>query len=199
MGGKIMVENTQPTYIFKICLLGGAAVGKTCIARRLCFNTFDSNTKLTIGIDFYTFDLPIELEGNQEDGFVRLSIWDFGGQQQFKRLFPYYINGVNGIFMVFELINLQSLLDLDYWFKHLAQKNILAVPKIFLGTKHDLVEETNSKEKVNDLIIDQFLKRHNETEYLKTSSKENFNILQSFKELVIKVLNYNSLPYKKLK
>ncbi len=66
----------QPYYIFKICLLGQGGVGKTCIARRLCFNTFDANTRLTIGIDFYTYDLPILVEGDET--FIRLSIWDFG-------------------------------------------------------------------------------------------------------------------------
>ena len=194
-----MEEKTQPAYIFKICLLGAAAVGKTCIARRLCFDTFDANTRLTIGIDFYTYDIPIIIDQNQEDGFVRLSIWDFGGQQQFKLLFPYYINGVNGIFMVFELINLQSLLDLDWWYNRLAEKNIIDIPKIILGTKHDLVDKTNQKKKIDDLIIEQFLKRHNETDFIKTSSKENFNIIVSFKELVEKILEQNQLPFEKLK
>ncbi|GAG91555.1 unnamed protein product, partial [marine sediment metagenome] len=72
----------QPYYIFKICLLGKGAVGKTCIARRLCFDTFDANTRLTIGIDFYTYDLPILVDGDET--FIRLSLWDFGGQEQFK-------------------------------------------------------------------------------------------------------------------
>ena len=38
----------HPHYIFKVCLIGAGGVGKTCIARRLCFNTFDAETKMTI-------------------------------------------------------------------------------------------------------------------------------------------------------
>ena len=56
-------------------------VGKTCIARRLCFNTFDVNTKETLGIEFYTKNLPIVVDG--DNTFVRISIWDFGGREQF--------------------------------------------------------------------------------------------------------------------
>lgn len=189
-------DKLQPTYIFKICLLGAGAVGKTCIARRLCFDTFDANTKLTIGIDFYTYDLPIII--NEKESFVRLSIWDFGGQEQFKRLFTYYITGANGIFMTFELINLQSLINLDWWYERLVEQNVNDTPKIVLGTKQDLVSKVDKKNKINDLVIKQFLKRHKEKDFIRTSSKENVNILQSFKEMAKKILEEHNLDYDKL-
>ena len=191
-----MANKSQPAYIFKICLLGAGAVGKTCIARRLCFNTFDVNTKLTIGIDFYTYDLPIII--NEKENFIRLSIWDFGGQEQFKRLFTYYIKGANGIFMVFELINLQSLVNLDWWYERLVEQNVDDTPKILLGTKQDLVSKVDDKSKVNDLIIEQFLKRHDEQDFIKTSSKENVNILRCFKDISKKILETHDLAYDKL-
>ena len=118
---KVNEENQKPIYIFKICVLGQERVGKTCIARRLCFNSFDVNTGETLGIEFYTNDLPIIVNG--DDTFVRISIWDFGGREQFKKLFPYYINGANGIFMVFNLVDLQTLLRLDWWYKKLGEYN----------------------------------------------------------------------------
>ncbi|MFW9783507.1 MAG: Rab family GTPase, partial [Candidatus Heimdallarchaeota archaeon] len=127
-------DNNKPIYIFKICILGLERVGKTCIARRLCFNTFDVNTKQTLGIDFYTKDLPIIV--NNEDSFVRVSIWDFGGREQFKKLFPYYINGANGIFMVFSLVDLQTLLRLDWWYERLGEYNHGNTPRIFVGAKN---------------------------------------------------------------
>jgi len=70
-------DDKKPIYIFKICILGQERVGKTCIAKRLCFDTFDVNTNETLGIEFYTYDLPIIV--NDDDTFVRVSIWDFGG------------------------------------------------------------------------------------------------------------------------
>ena len=191
-----MSSKSQPAYIFKICLLGAGAVGKTCIARRLCFNTFDANTKLTIGIDFYTYDLPVLID--EKENFIRLSIWDFGGQEQFKRLFTYYITGANGIFMVFELINLQSLVNLDWWYEKLVEQNASGAPKILLGTKQDLVSKVDEKSKINDLIIEQFLKRHNEKDFIRTSSKDNVNILRCFKEMSIKILEMHELAYDKL-
>ena len=190
-----MVEQ-QPHYVFKICLIGSGGVGKTCIARRLCFDTFDARTQMTIGIDFYTYDIPIIVKG--EETFVRLTIWDFGGQEQFKNLFNYYISGANGIFLVFDLLEIETLTRLDWWYEQLVFHNLQGHPKILIGTKLDLVETADKKQKIDDLIIEQFLKRHSEKEFIKTSSKENKNILQSFKELVKKVLDAHYLDYEKI-
>jgi len=191
-----MLLDQKPSYIFKLCMLGAAAVGKTCIARRLCLDTFDMNTKLTVGIDFYVYDLPIIVK--DEESFVRLSIWDFGGHEQFKTLFSYYISGANGIFLVFDLLNTETLVKLEWWVKQLKRVNLLDHPKILIGTKLDLVETDDTKSKIDALVTKQFLKRHNEKEFIKTSSKENTNILHSFKEMTKKVLDFHQLEYEKI-
>ncbi len=189
-------EEKKPIYIFKICLLGQERVGKTCIAKRLCFNTFDVNTNETLGIEFYTYDLPIIVDG--EDTFVRISAWDFGGREQFKKLFPYYINGANGIFMVFSLIDLQTLLRLDWWYERLGEYNHGHTPRMFIGAKTDLLETVDDKSTVDDLVVDRFMQRHAEVDFYKTSSKANYNIEEIFKVLVIKILDKNKLDYDQL-
>ena len=191
-----MLHEEKPRYLVKICLLGQGGVGKTCLTKRLCFDTFDLNTKLTIGLDFHTYDLPISV--NDEETFVRLSIWDFGGQEQFKSLFSYYIGGANGIFMVFSLVNLQTLINLDWWYDQLDENsNNLTTSKMIIGTKSDLVNEESEKYQVDNLIIKQFIKKHNEHEFFKTSSKEGYNIKQCFSELVKRILEQNKLEYDK--
>jgi len=189
-------EGDKPIYIFKIVILGQERVGKTCIAKRLCFNTFEVETKETLGIEFYTYDLPIIVSG--DDTFVRISIWDFGGREQFKKLFPYYINGANGILMVFSLIDLQTLLRLDWWYERLGEYNQAETPRMFIGAKNDLVKNVDDKTRVDKLVIDRFMKRHAESDFYKTSSKDNFNIKKIFRELVIKVLEKNKLDYNKI-
>ncbi len=189
-------EKGKPIYIFKICILGQERVGKTCIAKRLCFNTFDVNTKETLGIEFYTKDLPIIVNG--EETFVRISIWDFGGREQFKKLFPYYINGANGIFMVFDSIDLQTLLRLDWWYERLQDYNQAYTPRMFIGAKSDLIKIADEKSRVDDLVINRFMERHNEDNFLKTSSKDNYNIELIFKELIIRILEKNRLDYDRL-
>jgi small GTP-binding protein len=184
----------QPYYIFKICLLGQGGVGKTCIARRLCFDTFDANTRLTIGIDFYTYDLPILVDGDQT--FIRLSLWDFGGQEQFKQMFSYYIHGANGIFMVFSLFNLNNtLLGLEWWYEHLFKQNQSKTPKLLIGCKSDLVKKL---EKVDELVIESFRKKHDDVEFFKTSAKKNYNVRDIFVQMTKNILDTHNFKYDKI-
>ena len=185
----------EPYYIFKICLLGPGAVGKTCIVQRYCFDTFDMNTKLTIGIDFYSSSVPVIIDGEEE--IIRLSIWDFGGQEQFKKMFLYYIGGANGIFTVFSLIDLQTLIGLDWWYEKLIEFRQKNTPRILIGAKNDLIEK-NEKSAVNELIIKRFMKRHKDTIFIKTSSKENYNIQSIFKEMTKLILEHNKFNYDKI-
>jgi len=187
-------QEEKPAYVFKLCLIGDGGVGKTCIARRLCFDTFDANTKLTIGIDFYTYDMPIII--NNEEEFLRFSIWDFGGQEQFKKMFGYYIHGANGIFLVFSLYNLNNtLLGLDWWNNHLQKLIPQDTPIVLIGCKLDLIKD---KKKVDELVIENFRKKHNNISYFETSSKENVNIRNIFAEMAKEILDKNEFPYDKI-
>lgn len=187
-------NNDKPIYIFKICLIGNGGVGKTCIARRMCLDTFDANTKLTIGIDFYTHDIPIIING--EESFVRLSIWDFGGQEQFKKMFSYYIHGANGVFLVFSLFNLNnSLLGLNWWNEHLSKILHKDTPKILVGCKSDLVQDP---EKVDELVIESFRVKHDSLPFYKTSSKDGINIHTVFLNMVESILKKNEFDYEKI-
>jgi len=190
----VLHPEEKPAYIFKLCLIGNGGVGKTCIARRLCFDTFDANTKLTIGIDFYTYDLPIVV--NSEESFVRLSLWDFGGQEQFKKMFSYYIHGANGIYLVFSLFNLNNtLLGLDWWHEHLMKLKHQNTPRILVGCKRDLIKDPL---KVNDLVIENFRKKHDKIPYFETSAKDNINIRDIFIEMTKSILDKNNFEYDKI-
>ena len=186
-------REVQPYYIFKICLLGQGGVGKTCLARSLCFDTFDANTRLTIGIDFYTYDIPLVVDGDET--YIRLSIWDFGGQEQFKQMFSYYINGANGIFMVFSLFNLNNtLLGLNWWYEHLIKQKQENTPKLLIGCKSDLAD---SIEKVNELVIENFCKKHKKVLFFKTSAKEDVNIKEIFVEMTKLIMDTHNFKYDK--
>jgi len=187
------MEDKNIRYVFKICLIGSGGVGKTCIARRLCLNSFNASTQLTVGTDFYSYEIPIIVKG--EKVYARLSIWDFGGQVQFQTLFGYYINGADGIFLVFDLLKMESLIKLDWWYDNLIQHKLQDCPKILVGTKHDLAQSVDKGFKVDKYIIEQFLQNHNEKRFIKTSSKENENILSSFKEMTKRIMNSHNLEF----
>jgi len=153
------------------------------------------NTQLTVGIDFYTYDIPVSIKG--EETFIRLSIWDFGGQEQFRTLFKYYINGANGIFLVFDLLRMESLIKLDWWVDKIALHGFEESPKIVVGTKLDLAQ-VEKQYKVDRIIVEQFLQKHNEKDYVETSSKDNVNVRHSFLEIVRKILDSHGFDYEKI-
>jgi len=154
------------------------------------------NTQLTVGIDFYTHDIPIIVNGKET--CVRLSVWDFGGQSHFKNLFKYYINGTNGIFLVFDLLQMESLIKLDWWYDQLVKYNFQNRPKILIGTKLDLVEGEDKLVKIDELIIEQFLKTHNEKDFIKTSSLDNTNIKHIFNEIAKKILEFHEFDFEEM-
>lgn len=59
----------------KIMLLGEIGVGKSSLARRLCFDKFDFDYKPTIGVDIYRFEVP-DGPGRER---MSLIIWDTDG------------------------------------------------------------------------------------------------------------------------
>ncbi len=100
--------------------------------------------------------------------------------------------------MVFDLVDLQTLLRLDWWYERLGDYYHADSPRIFIGTKNDLVKIADEKSKVDDLVIKRFMERHDEGLFFRTSSRDNYNVQKIFKELVIKVLEKNKLDYDKL-
>jgi len=97
-------------YQFKIVLLGDGGTGKTALTNRFCFNEFDLDTKLTIGLSFNSFSIPAKEEGLNIR--IGLSIWDFGGQERFLPLLPQFITGANGALIVHDLTRFVTLQNL---------------------------------------------------------------------------------------
>lgn len=68
-------SGVQPLNEAKLLILGDGGVGKTSLARRLCGNSYDSDSLSTRGVDVSSLDGEI---GGQR---FTLNLWDFGGQE----------------------------------------------------------------------------------------------------------------------
>jgi GTPase SAR1 family protein len=90
------------------------------------------------------------------------------------------------------------LLRLDWWYERLSDFNQEYTPRMIIGAKNDLVETANEKTRVDDLVIKRFKERHNEVDFYRTSSKENYNIEKIFKQLIKKILEKNKLDFDRL-
>ena len=181
-----MISEENISYAFKIVLIGAPGVGKTCLFNRYCFNSFNMNTKMTLGISFHSTYLRIRFPKDQRriEQYAVNSIFDFGGQERFRPMLPKFLEGASGALLVFDLVNFSSFQQLDYWYEMLIKHTgNVDIPILLIGSKSDLIDKIPQNEIVNDEVIMEFIKANELDGYYRTSALENYNILEVFKIL----------------
>jgi small GTP-binding protein len=164
--------------IYKIITAGEGGVGKTTLLHRYIHDVFLQDSQMTIGVEFFKKELEMD------EDIYELVIWDFGGQEQFRKILSIYASGLNGALLMFDLSNIKrSLRNLDFWWTLLNRWG--EVPIILIGTKHDLINEKQYS-LYKDLITEA-IKKYDFVEYVKTSSKDGLNINKTFEVLVEKI------------
>lgn len=157
----------------KILTAGEGGVGKTTLLRRFVEGQFFSETKMTIGVEFFLKSIIL---GDNE---ITLQLWDFGGQERFRFLLGSYVLGAKGALLMFDLTRIATLEKLDQWVQ-IVRQNDPDLPILFLGTKIDLIEDIN----VSDDFALSYLESLNLFDYLKISSKTGENVEESFRRLI---------------
>ncbi len=159
-------------YIFKIMILGEAAVGKTSLVNRFVNSKFDITYKFTIGLDNYVKYIDIDNKS------VCLQCWDIGGQKHFKGIHDGFYRGARGALMVFDLTRKNTLFELDEWIKNALEKNP-DMEMILVGNKSELEEYRAVTKKE----VQAFLKKHAFIGYIETSAKTGSNVNEAFHKI----------------
>jgi small GTP-binding protein len=180
--------SNEVLYTFKIVIIGGGGVGKTCLFNRFCFNSFRFDTSMTIGINFHSINLKIrnkEIPNKLIEKCIANAIFDFGGQDR-----------ANGVFLVFDLNDLSSLDQLNFWYDQLIEHaDGHKIPKILIGSKSDLIENNNTAFFQNHPQIGEFMKTKGLDNCILTSSLNNYNVVDAFIELNNLMLKNIKKPY----
>ncbi|MBY8987186.1 MAG: GTP-binding protein [Candidatus Lokiarchaeota archaeon] len=192
-------QEKEILYTFKTVIVGPPSAGKTCLFNRFCFNSFNFDTSLTIGVNFHSIDLKIrskdEINSLKETYNVQ-SIFDFGGQERFKALIPKFLGGANGVLLVFDLTSKNSFEQLEFWYNQvLEHANGLNLPKLLIGSKSDLISSTIIENLVTEEEIRDFILEKNMDGFFKTSALQNQNVLTVFKELNNLMLKHQNTQY----
>jgi len=160
--------------IFKICIFGDGGVGKTALVKRYMMGIFDPAYKITVGVDFHVKKLEI-------DGIkIKLQIWDFAGEKQFRFILPQYARGSAGGIFMYDITRKSSLDNFEDWLKVFTtgtHKEPWEVPILMLGGKLDL-EEARQVSTDNAIKI---ATENNLCSFLECSSKTGENVEQIFK------------------
>ena len=165
-------EETNYELLYKIIIIGDAAVGKSNILTRYIKNEFCQNTKSTVGVELgIKF---IKIKGVN----AKIQIWDTAGQERYRAITSSYYKGSHGCFIVYDITNQSSFDNVEKWYEHVQKEAGKDISIILVGNKSDLENERKvSKEKGEDLA------KNLNCPFFETSAFSGINISQIFQEL----------------
>lgn len=173
-------------YILKICTIGDESTGKTSIIKKFINDDFNNDYNPTVGVDINSIKMKIN------DKNIKLYIHDISGDEKFTFLTKTFCVGVSACIIVFDLNNLTSRNNLDYWIKFVKNINNTSLIIIF-GNKKDLIYTTNNDDVFN--ITSNHLLNNDNCFYIEASAKTGENIYNGFYILVKLLINININPF----
>ena len=174
-------------FEYKIILVGDPGVGKTSIMTKFVSNEFQNTYLSTIGVEFKSKEIHIN-----NNTCARLKIWDTCGQEKFRAITRQYFKNSEGVFVVFDLTNKETIKKLDIWMKDIKD-NIDNDYFIFLiGNKSDI--------KDRDLTIAEEAKQfaiNKKINYYEVSAKTGSGIYNIFEKMASKLINKKKIEKSK--
>ncbi len=158
-------------YKFKIIICGDPSVGKSSLILRFTNNAFRRHYIPTLGV--HVSDKIFQIK----DSYVQLVLWDIAGQQKFQTMRQQFYLGSDGLFLIFDLSNPNSLESISNWYLDIQnQLNDRPVLTGFvIGNKKDLAHDpAGIGEKGSDVA------RYLNLEYIETSALTGENVERAF-------------------
>ena len=177
------IEGVKATYqikhiekiekMFKLIILGSAAVGKTTLVNQFLKKGDYSDYRPTLGINIATQLYHVQ---GYEKELIKFIIFDLAGQEFFKRVRHDYYKGANCAFIVYDVTRRETFDEaINFWFKD-ARNELGDIPFVLVGNKIDLEEE-------REVSIQEGLDMANQlrSSFIETSALNNLNVQDTFK------------------
>ncbi len=123
---------------FKLLLLGSLAVGKSSIARRLAFDTFQSDYKSTIGVQLHK--LSVTVDGRD----IAVVVWDTDGDLSANTLSSIYARGASGALIIADTRR-QGTIDKMHDLCASMEDALPGRPRLCVFNKVDIVAPTQQQ------------------------------------------------------
>jgi len=172
--------NLEREFVYKIVILGDAAVGKTSLISRFVEDSFSEDYRATLGANIIRKDV------NLEKARVRLIMWDLAGQEKYRVVRSMYFQGCEGALLVYDVtryntfdsINSKWLRDFK---KYVKKKGVY----VLIGNKTDLKHQRAIPTERGRELATKIKASH----FIETSAKLGENIEEAFSLLVIQILS----------
>lgn len=156
----------------KLCLLGDAGVGKSCLVHRFVSDSFNASSPPTIGAAFMT---KMMLVGDQA---FKFNIWDTAGQERFKSLAPLYYRDAAAAILVYDITSDSSFHALKNWIRELQRYGPSDILIAIAGNKCDKSDQREVQEEVAEEYAGSV-----EAIFVETSARTNKNVHWLFEEM----------------
>ncbi len=166
-------------FVYKIVILGDAAVGKTSLISQFVEGSFNEDYKPTLGANIVRKDV------NLNSTKVRLIMWDLAGQEKYQVVRSMYFQGCQGALLVYDVTRYNTLDNINTkWLqdfkKYVKKKGVF----ILIGNKSDLKDQrVIPTEKGKDMAS-----KIKASHFIETSAKLGENIEEAFSLLVQEIL-----------
>lgn len=197
-------------HLFKIVLVGDSGAGKSNLLSRFTRNTFTTDEKSTIGVEFATRIVPMVDEKK-----VKAQIWDTAGQERFRAITNAYYRGALGALLVYDVSSEQSFKNiygtgidgqplpakndkdgkevvLGNWHRELKEHANRDIVIILVGNKCDL---SNQSMRQVPTEAGERLAAELDLPFIETSAKTGLNVDDAF-NTVIKAIYENAFVSK---
>ncbi|UCH92908.1 MAG: leucine-rich repeat domain-containing protein [Candidatus Aminicenantes bacterium] len=135
-------KKVQKVNEAKLLLVGQGDVGKTCLAKRLKYNTFQEE-KSTEGIDIFPWEIPAPTKEKED---IKLNMWDFGGQEIYHATHQFFLTKRSVYILVWNARKSQDYEHIYYWL-HTIEAFGEDSPIILVMSKcHERDDELNLKD-----------------------------------------------------
>ncbi len=152
--------------VMKLAVVGAGGAGKSTLISRLATGNF-IGTHMTVGFDVDSWTIDAGYANS-----IKVSMFDFGGQEHFRFFQGALALGAKAALIVFDCSSFRSLMQINEWMGMID--NVPPERRLLVGTKSD-VEGSIPEESVRELAQELGVN------YILVSSKTgaNFSDLQS--------------------
>ena len=166
-------KDVKEDYKLKLVVVGDSGVGKTNLIKRFANNTFNSNSKATVGVEFLSKSFKIN------NTVFKIEIWDTAGQERYKSITAAYYKGAKGALVVYDITSKISFENIDKWMLEIKEKSSKDLKLMIIGNKSDLkdgrqVSNEEAMRKAKDTGI----------ALMETSALDSTNVKEAFHDLL---------------
>lgn len=171
-------EEYSNDFIFKICVIGDGAAGKTSLIKRFTQGSFNKDYIKTLGAQFSRFEKILPGSGGKNIR-ARLFFWDIAGQSEFRFMRPTFYNGAKATIVVYDLTREETLKNVREWIDDISNY-CGPLPTVCFANKADLVDP----EKYDTTKIDEIAKERSFLNVYLTSAKTGKNVHDAFNFII---------------